>query len=242
MALRRLCKSGNSHVDGECPAVYVDDDPTMMIGQGTVLDPTRAAELRDVAADEAGVSRWVTPADRAEWTSLFTDYQRSAYRLEAQQVYCSAAMDDDLAQFLSGRPVEVDWTWLREVTGPHAAAGRAPVKVRVVVEPVTPYTAMELTLYPRMAEIGEDIRIIATRQGSWPDGVPHHDYWMFDERQVWRMHYHENFRFAGAELLDDPHVVAEHRRWRDRAVELAVPLADHLAVRGDAADREHHPA
>lgn len=55
MALRRLCKSGDSHVDGECPAVYVDDDPAMMIGQGTVLDPTRTAELRDVAADEAGV-------------------------------------------------------------------------------------------------------------------------------------------------------------------------------------------
>lgn len=35
--------------------------------------------------------------------------------------------------------------------------------------------------------------------GGRPPELRLHDYWLFDYRDVWRMHYHENFRFAGAE-------------------------------------------
>jgi hypothetical protein len=55
MKLRRICKSGDSHADGECPAMYLGEDPTMMVCQGTMLDGDTSAELRDVAADEIGL-------------------------------------------------------------------------------------------------------------------------------------------------------------------------------------------
>ena len=110
-----------------------------------------------------------------------------------------------------------------------------------MVEPPTPYTRLELTPYPKMAEAGEDIHILACQQGEWPSEQPHHDFWLFDDRDVWRMHYHENFHFKGAELLDDPASVAEHRRFRDLALTHAVPLHDFLASR-HANDQERTTA
>jgi hypothetical protein len=137
--------------------------------------------------------------------------------------------DAGLANFLAGKPVDVDWTFLRETSAIQRAKGATLTKVRVVVEPQTQYTQLELTLYPIMAEIGEDIHILTVQQGDWPDGVPHQDYWLFDERDLWRMHYHENFRFKGAELIKDEHAVADAIRARDVALDRAVPLAGYLA-------------
>lgn len=57
MRLRRLCKSGDSRIEGDCPAVYVDDDdPAVVAAQGPLLDGADAAGLRDVAAHERGIS------------------------------------------------------------------------------------------------------------------------------------------------------------------------------------------
>jgi hypothetical protein len=93
-------------------------------------------------------------------------------------------------------------------------------------------------VYPLLVDAGEDVRIIAVPEGGRPTELPLHDFWLFDDRDVWKMHYHENFRFAGAELLDDPEVVARHLRWRDLALARAVPLRDYLASRGGPDDSE----
>ena len=56
MALRRLCKSGSSARDEDCPAVYVDeDDPAVMIGQGPMLDASRLVELQNRAPGETAI-------------------------------------------------------------------------------------------------------------------------------------------------------------------------------------------
>lgn len=56
MKLTRICKSGDSQVAGQCPAVYVADTPTVMVGQGRRLDPQTTAELLDLADDETAVA------------------------------------------------------------------------------------------------------------------------------------------------------------------------------------------
>ncbi len=56
MRFRRLCKAANSMgEDDECPAVYVGDDPAVMIAQGKILDPTVRTALLDLADDETAV-------------------------------------------------------------------------------------------------------------------------------------------------------------------------------------------
>lgn len=186
------------------------------------------------------MSRWIDAADREAWSALFTGYEESAYRLEGQQMYSSQVQDEHLARFLSGQPLDIDWTWFRSTLRAQIEAGRRQVKVRIVVEPPTQYTQLELLLYPEMAAAGEEIRIIAVQQGDWPEDQPHYDYWIFDDRDVWRLHYHENFHFKGAELLDDPD--ARHRRQRDLALAMAVPLEHYLATRAPTDDQERTTA
>jgi hypothetical protein len=177
------------------------------------------------------MNRWIRSTKDPDWARLFTSYTRTAYRLEGQQMYSSPVEDEHLATFLSGRPVEFDLTWRLSKTRAQAAIGRTKMTVRIVIEPPTAYTRLELTIYPRMVEAGEEIRIIAVPQGERPCELPRHDYWLFDDHDVWRMHYHENFRFAGAELLDDSDAIAEHLHWRDLALARSVPLDEYLASR-----------
>src|SRR5687767_3545482 len=55
MKLHWLCKSADSRKDGDCPAMYLGEDPALMVGQGKVLDARTAAELHHVAPDEGGL-------------------------------------------------------------------------------------------------------------------------------------------------------------------------------------------
>jgi hypothetical protein len=178
------------------------------------------------------MSRWIPDTSRIEWSQLHVSYQASSFRLEAQQIYSNPAENARLVDFLAGRPLEgVDSTprilrWREQ-----KAAGRTKTTVRIVLEPQTDYTRMELATYRPVVAAGEDVRvIIVPAGGSWPDGLPHHDFFLFDERDVWRMHYNDDFTFAGAEQLDGPDVLAQHMRWRDRALELAIPLLEYPGV------------
>jgi hypothetical protein len=188
------------------------------------------------------MSRWIRSTSDPQWGALFRSYTRSAYRLEGQQMYSNPTEDEHLATFLSGKPVEFDLTWRLSRTRERIAAGATKTTVRIVVEPPTAYTRMELTVYPQLAEAGEEIRIIAVPQGRRPPELPLHDYWLLDDHDVWRMHYYENFRFAGAELLDDPDVIADHLRCRDLALDMSVPLHEYLASREGTAEQERTTA
>jgi hypothetical protein len=110
------------------------------------------------------------------------------------------------------------------------AAGCTKITVRVVVEPQTDYTRMELATYRLIVAGGEDVRVIVVPEGTWPDGLPRQDFFLFDERSVWRMHYNEDYTWAGAEQLEGEDVLAQHLRWRDRALELAIPLLEYPGV------------
>jgi hypothetical protein len=56
MKITRLAKDGESGEHG-CPAVYVaDDDPTVMVVQGTYLDADTRGNLVDRAGDETAVA------------------------------------------------------------------------------------------------------------------------------------------------------------------------------------------
>jgi hypothetical protein len=177
------------------------------------------------------MSRWIYAGDKESWRALLTAYQVSSFRFECQQVYASPEEDKYLIQFLNGQRPETSWGFMRATAGAQIAAGRSKTRVRVVVEPATLYTEMALTVYPELLEIGEDIRLLGVAQGEWPIDLPHHDYWIFDDRELWRMHYHENFRWKGAELIDDPAALEEHRNARDAALARAVSLDEYLASR-----------
>lgn len=55
MQLRRLCKSGDSGENGECPAVYLQKPPTTSVAQGPLLGPEEMAKLQELGEGEGAV-------------------------------------------------------------------------------------------------------------------------------------------------------------------------------------------
>ncbi len=60
--------------------------------------------------------------------------------------------------------------------------------------------------------------------------IPNHDYWLFDSRKSVRMHFGNDDRFLGGEIIEDAAEIVRHNYWRD--------VARHHAVRRDDCDTE----
>ena len=175
-------------------------------------------------------ARTITAIPGPEWAALFTDFRQSAFRLEIRQHYTAPDEQEEFGRFLAGEEPQPELTWWTELARGHIAAGRSMCRVRVIVEPPSDYTRFELAAYPVMAAAGDDIRIISIAPRSWPPGIPHEDFWIFDDQDLWILHYDETGFLYCAELADDPQVVADHLGWRDTALELSIPVNDYLAA------------
>lgn len=176
------------------------------------------------------MSRWVLGTENEKWDKFFVDYQASSYRLEAQQIYSSPIEDERVEQFLAGTAEPPSYEWRLSRVHERIAAGATKTTVRIVVEPPTDYTRMEMFYYPILTAGGEDVRVITVPDGDWPEGLVDYDYYLYDERAVWRMHYHDDYSFRGAELLEGPDVLTQHLRWRDIALAQAIPLHEYRGV------------
>jgi len=55
MALRRICKSGDSGEYGECPAIYLEDHPATSVAQGPLLNADDMAALEELGEGEGAV-------------------------------------------------------------------------------------------------------------------------------------------------------------------------------------------
>jgi len=182
------------------------------------------------------MGRVIEADDWDAWLKLF-EFRHSAYRLETLQTYAEPEEAEAVARFLAGEEARLDSSWWESMIRRQRAAGRTATRVRVLVEPFSDYSRFELPIYTKFVEAGEDIRIIPTPAGSWPEGIPRRDYWLFDDRDIWDMRYTDAGTFVRAVLLDDPAAIAEHLRLRDIALGQAVPLNDYLSARAQRQTR-----
>jgi hypothetical protein len=180
------------------------------------------------------MSRWITPDDGAAWRTLFESFSASAFRLEGLQTYDAPGEAEAVARFLAGEDPQADTSWWTSMVQGHRAAGHTMSRVRIVTEPLTDYTRFELAVYPQLVEAGDDIRVIHAGAAQWPAGVVEHDYWLFDRRDLWLMHYTDSGAFVGAERVVDPAVIGEHVRSADIALAQSIPLHTFLAARRQA--------
>jgi hypothetical protein len=135
-----------------------------------------------------------------------------------------------LRKFLAGEPdISYHEGWssmVRRAT----AEGRRFSRVRVVSFPLTDYTRFAMWVAGYTREAGDDIRYL-TRDQAKAAELPTHDYWLFDSRKLVMMHFGEDDRFVGAEIVEDPAVIVQHNYWRD--------VARHHATRRDDFVTEH---
>nr|WP_238598022.1 DUF6879 family protein [Saccharothrix sp. ALI-22-I] len=94
--------------------------------------------------------------------------------------------------------------------------GRLFSRVRVVSFPLTDYIRFSMWVAGFTGEAGDDIRYL-TREQAGEAGLPQYDYWLFDSRKLVKMHFADDDRFVGAEVVEDPSVIVEHNYWRDAA-------------------------
>lgn len=131
--------------------------------------------------------------------------------------YDSSYENESLRKFLAGEPDDLPWMqdWLkmiREAT----SRGLRFARVRVVSEPLTDYSLFGVWCSQFTNGAGEDIRYL-TRDVAHAEGLPNHDFWLFDSRKLVRMHFDDADRFLGGEIIEDSAVIVEHNYWRDVA-------------------------
>ncbi len=108
---------------------------------------------------------------------------------------------------------------IREAT----AEGRRFARVRVVSAPLTDYSRFGVFCSEHTNAAGEDIRYLTRDQA---DDLPDYDYWLFDSRKLMRMHFDDDERFLGGEIIEDPAAIVRHNYWRDAAWHRAVRRDD----------------
>jgi hypothetical protein len=160
---------------------------------------------------------------------LFTDIHSSWFRLETLQHYDVEYEREDLAAFLRGEPIDTNPGPWQATLRDHVSAGRQLARVHVLEEPLSDYVRYELAAYVPNVDAGEDVRVIAVRNGEWPEDVPRHDFWLFDDERLWLMDYDPQGRFQATRRIDDPDALEQHRGWRDAALAQSIPLADYAA-------------
>lgn len=155
-----------------------------------------------------------------EFGQLFRSFEHTAYRLEARDSYYSPNETRAFAQFVAGEPVDLEWfqSWLGMIRIA-TVQGRTVRRVRVVSLPLTDYSRFGLFCARYTNAAGEDIRYLVRGQA---EGLPPHDYWLFDSRKLVRMHFDDRERFLGGEVVDDPAEIVQHNYWRDAAWHRAV--------------------
>ncbi|MFI5628250.1 DUF6879 family protein [Streptomyces sp. NPDC051664] len=122
-----------------------------------------------------------------EFGRLLEIFERTAFRLETLDVYDVEEEQDEIARFLAGENMGPEWDdnpWVRSMTD----KGKSVSRVHVLRSPPTDYLRYELSAYPGNIKAGESIGIIDLGDQELI-GLPDHDFWLFDDHDVHRMHY-----------------------------------------------------
>lgn len=98
----------------------------------------------------------------------------------------------------------------------------------VAIEPLTDYLRFEcVCAYRSNVEAGEDVNILPIGEGSWPEGIPRFDYWLFDSERLVRMNYAPDGTMLTPEPVSEPDELVRANAVRDRALHLATPFSEH---------------
>lgn len=161
-----------------------------------------------------------------EFDRFFEECRYTAFRLETLQAYDVGYEKEAFHRFLNGEDPTTSASheeWTRIV-----GSGRRFRRVHVVVEPLTDYLRFECArAYRSNVKAGEDVNILPVGEGSWPEGIPRFDYWLFDSHQLVRMNYAPDGTMLTPELVTDPEQIIQANVVRDQALHLATPFTEY---------------
>lgn len=164
--------------------------------------------------------------------SLFTQAERSIRRLSNRDRYEVAEEHEAYARFLAGEPdapqFEADSRAYLVNVRAKVSAGVRYERIEVVPEPLTEYLRFDVWLRQYHVPAGEDVRFLRRERAATLD-LPDHDFWTFDRERLALLYFTADDRLVGAELVDEPAMVARHEHWLDLAYRTATPYHAYVA-------------
>ncbi|MET7297818.1 DUF6879 family protein [Embleya sp. NPDC005575] len=162
-----------------------------------------------------------------DFNDLFRSFEASAFKMETRDFYDVEGERTEFRLFLDGGRMPEEWhdnPWVREIVG----AGKTMSRVHVLRSPLTDYLRFELGWgYPGNIAAGENIQIVDLTEKA-VDGLPDHDFWLFDDSRIYRMHYTDGGEFIGAAPLADESLET-YRSYRDTALFHGEPYLSYWA-------------
>lgn len=133
-----------------------------------------------------------------------THFTRTAFRLEALDVYDVDTDGGDLARYLGGEDepnADYKSGWLQQLRD-DTAAGKQWSRVHVLSTPLNDYLRYECEWgYAYNVAAGERVGIIDLSAQELPAEVILEEFWLFDDAHLLLMHYDEAGHFIGGEPL-----------------------------------------
>ena len=169
--------------------------------------------------------------DVPQLTAFITErFTRHAFRLETLDAYDVGSDGGDVARYLRGEnapdPARKE-PWLAQLRA-ELAQGKLRRRVHVLRSPLSGYLRYECEWgYLPNEAAGEDIRILDLAERTRPAGLDiDHDFWLLDDQHVARMHYDQDGRFTGAEVLESA-ALPRYLAGRDAALAAAEPFSSY---------------
>ncbi|MGH3941911.1 MAG: DUF6879 family protein [Pseudonocardiaceae bacterium] len=169
-----------------------------------------------------------------QWSALFDTYRYTARRLEPRDRYNTEYSVEPLRRFLTGEPVDYSFMdrWIEEVSS-RRAQGKRMARVRVVTEPLNDNARFSLQVARLNVAAGDEIRYLPRQRAQELElGLPDEDYWIFDATTAAIIHFDEDDRPVGHELLDDPAEIVQRLHWFDAAWHYSVSREEFAAKHG----------
>ncbi|MFD9592092.1 DUF6879 family protein [Kitasatospora sp. NPDC059973] len=161
---------------------------------------------------------------------LFETFAHTAFRLETRRGYASDRAGARYRAFMVGvmPQYEPNVAWNVSVRAA-VADGRRFERVRIVDAPPTNGQRFLLASGLGNVKAGEDIRNL-WRADADRLGLPDFDFWLFDSSIVARLHFDDDDRTLGVELITDPAEVLRACQARDASWHYAVPTVEFAAA------------
>jgi hypothetical protein len=173
--------------------------------------------------------------DEAEFYRRLFNFQRTAFRFEAQRIYHEPEEHEAVVSFAAGDPrdptelpsLKLWFERIRDLTD----RGRRMTRVRIHDDPPTDSQRWERWIGTWNAAAGEQIYYLTRTQADEAGLLAFlgaTDLWLLDERDLIVMSFDGEGRRVRNELVTDPNRVKQACAWRDLAVRLGA--LDHEGV------------
>jgi hypothetical protein len=178
------------------------------------------------------------PISGEEFSSMFTSFKTSAWRLELLSQYIVPGEKVDFESYLNGEPFPrgPDGQWWRNMEDwrnniqDHVAHGRSIGRVHVLPEKLTPYILFEIEWgYCYSAHAGDDVRFL--EHDCVTDDLRSQlieDFWLFDDKSVVLCDYESDGTWIGARILEEKSIALKFIEIKDLVLKESIDLRTFL--------------